>query len=87
MIYQVDMDSDARVLMSHLAPLLKRKVKETVRSLFAAHDADIHDHINKLQDKDYAGEEETWPAMEHHVYVIADTLAAAVVKQFPKRFM
>jgi hypothetical protein len=61
--------------------------KETVRSLFAAHDADIHDHINKLQDKDYAGEEETWPAMEHHVYVIADTLAAAVVKQFPKRFM
>jgi hypothetical protein len=43
--------------------------------------------INKFQDKDYAGEEETWPVMEHHIYVIADTLTTALVKQFPKRLM
>jgi hypothetical protein len=61
--------------------------KEAVRSLFAAHVDHLVNHINKLQEKDYAGEEEAWPAMEHHVYVIADTLAAAVVKQFPKKFM
>jgi len=25
--------------------------------------------------------------MEHHIYVIADTLTTALVKQFPKKFM
>lgn len=61
--------------------------KDAVRRLFAAH-VDHHvAQINKFQERDYAGEEETWPAMEHHVYVIADTLATAVVKQFPKKFM
>jgi hypothetical protein len=43
--------------------------------------------INKFQDKDYVGEEETWPAMEHHIYVIADALTTALVKQFPTKFM
>lgn len=60
--------------------------KDTVRALFAT----LVDHhvaqINKFQDRDYAGEEETWPVMEHHVYMIADALAAAVVKQFPTKF-
>ncbi len=61
--------------------------KDTVRSLFATN-ADHHvDQINKFQDKDYAGEEETWPVMEHHVYVIADDLTAALAKQFPTKFM
>ncbi len=60
--------------------------KDTVRSLFAAH-VDHHvAQIDKFQDKDYAGEEETWPVMEHHVYGIADALAAALVKQFPTKF-
>lgn len=60
--------------------------KDTVRSLFAMN-VDHHvAQITKFQNKDYASEEETWPAMEHHVYVIADTLAAAVVKQFPTKF-
>jgi hypothetical protein len=60
--------------------------KEAVRSLFTTH-VDHHvAQINKFQDKEYASEEETWPVMEHHVYVIADTLAAAVVKQFPTKF-
>lgn len=61
--------------------------KDTVRSLFATN-ADHHvAQINKFQDKDYAGEEETWPVMEHHVYLIADALATALVKQFSTRFM
>lgn len=57
--------------------------KEAVRTLFADH-VDHHvAQIKKFQDKDYAGEEEIWPATEHHIYVIADTLPAAVVKQLP----
>jgi hypothetical protein len=61
--------------------------KDTVRSLFATN-VDHHvAQINKFQDKDYVGEEETWPTMEHHVYVIADALTAALAKQFPMKFM
>ncbi len=60
--------------------------KDAVRDLFAAH-VDHHvTQINKFQNRDYAGEEETWPVMEHHVYGIADALAAALVKQFPAKF-
>jgi hypothetical protein len=60
--------------------------KDGVQRLFAAH-VDHHvAQITKFQERDYATEEETWPAMEHHVYVIADTLAAALVKQFPNKF-
>ena len=61
--------------------------KEAVRTLFATHIDHHVAQINKFQDKDYAGEEETWPGMEHHIYVIADTLTTALVKQFPKKFM
>lgn len=61
--------------------------KDAVRSLFATHVEHQVAQITKFQEGDYAGEEETWPAMEHHIYVIADTLATALVKQFPKRFM
>ena len=60
--------------------------KDTVRSLFATK-VDHHvTQIAKFQAQDYAGEEETWSAMEHHVYVIADVLTAALVKQFPTKF-
>lgn len=60
--------------------------KDTVRELFATH-VDHHvAQINKFQARDYAGEEESWPTMEHHIYVIADALAAALVKQFPNKF-
>ncbi|MDH4152542.1 MAG: hypothetical protein OEV01_02020 [Nitrospira sp.] len=61
--------------------------KEAVRTLFAAHVDQHVAQIHKFQDKDYAGEEESWPTMEHQIYVIADTLAAALVKQFPNKFM
>lgn len=61
--------------------------KKAVRDLFTAH-VDHHvTQITKFQNKDYTGEEETWPVMEHHIYIIADTLAAAVVKQFPTKFL
>ena len=61
--------------------------KDAVRGLFATH-VDHHiAQIAKFQERDYAGEEESWPQMEHHIYVIADTLTTAIVKQFPKKFM
>jgi len=61
--------------------------KDAVRDLFTTH-VDHHvAQINKFQNRDYAGEEETWPGMEHHIYVIADALTTALVKQFPQKFM
>jgi hypothetical protein len=36
--------------------------------------------------KQYAEEAQTWEAMKGHMYVIADALAGAIAKQFPKQF-
>jgi hypothetical protein len=60
--------------------------KNTVRGLIAAHGAHHVLQINQYKNKEYAQLEETWSMMRQHVYVIADTLATAVAKQFPGRF-
>jgi hypothetical protein len=43
--------------------------KDTVRSLFATNVEYHVAQIAKFQAQDYAGEEATWPVMEHHIYV------------------
>ena len=60
--------------------------KGTVRGLIAAHAAHHVLQVNQYKKKEYAQLEETWSMMRQHVYAIADTLATAVVKQFPGRF-
>jgi hypothetical protein len=60
--------------------------KDAVRGLFATH-VDHHvAQITKFQARDYAGEEEAWPGMQHHIYDITDALTAALAKQFPTKF-
>jgi hypothetical protein len=60
--------------------------KGTVRGLIEAHGAHHVLQINQYKKKEYAKLEETWPMMRQHVYVIADTLTAALAKQFPSQF-
>jgi len=60
--------------------------KGTVRGLIAAHAAHHVLQINQYKKKEYAKLEETWPMMRQHVYLIADTLATALAKQFPDKF-
>jgi hypothetical protein len=60
--------------------------KGTIRGLIAAHGAHHVLQINQYKKKQYAQLEETWSMMREHVYVIADTLTTALVKQFPGRF-
>lgn len=60
--------------------------KGTVRGLIAAHGAHHVLQINQYKRKEYAKLEKTWSMMRQHVYVIADTLTTALVKQFPARF-
>ena len=68
---------------SHLNPYLP---KDTVRGLIAAHGAHHVLQINQYKGKEYAHLGATWPMMRQHVYVIADTLTTALVKQFPSKF-
>jgi hypothetical protein len=71
------------IFFSEINPHLK---KDTIRGLIAAHGAHHVLQINQYKKKDYAHLDETWKMMREHVYVIADTLTAAVVKQFPHKF-
>jgi hypothetical protein len=60
--------------------------KGTVRGLIEAHGAHHVLQINQYKKKEYAELEETWSMMRQHVYLIADTLATALAKQFPDKF-
>lgn len=60
--------------------------RDAVRSLFVAHGAHHVQQIQQLSAKQYAQEAQTWAAMTKHMYVIADTLAGAIAKQFPAKF-
>jgi hypothetical protein len=60
--------------------------KDTLRGLLLAHGGHHVQQIRQLRDKDYAAEAQTWQAMTQHMYVIADALAGALVKQFPAKF-
>jgi hypothetical protein len=60
--------------------------KDTVQGLIAVHGNHHVAQITQFQERDYTGEEATWQVMQHHVYVIADTMTAALAKQFPAKF-
>jgi hypothetical protein len=59
--------------------------ESAVRGLIAAHGAHHVLQINQYKKKDYAHLDETWKLMRDHVYVIADTLMDAILKQFPDK--
>jgi len=74
---------DIADFFSRLNPYLQ---KETVRGLIAAHGAHHVLQINQYKVREYAHLGATWPMMRQHVYVIADTIAMALAKQFPSKF-
>jgi hypothetical protein len=77
-----DNAGDIAVFLSSANPNLP---VDTVRSLLVAHGGHHVLQIQQLRDKQYAQEAKTWEAMKNHMYVIADAMAAALVKQFPAR--
>ena len=74
---------DIADFLSHLNPYLQ---KDIVRGLIATHGAHHVLQINQYKAKEYAHLGATWPMMRQHIYVIADTLTTALVKQFPSKF-
>jgi len=59
---------------------------DTLNGLLLAHGGHHVQQIRQVQGKQYAQEAQTWEAMKSHMYVIADALAGAIAKQFPKQF-
>jgi hypothetical protein len=60
--------------------------KDTLLSLLGAHGGHHVAQIDAVAAKDYSSEADTWGMMKKHMYVIADALAAGIVKQFPGKF-
>lgn len=60
--------------------------KDTLVGLLAAHGGHHISEIVQIQKKDFAGEAETWQAMKHHMYTLADALVGGIAKQFPDKF-
>ena len=60
--------------------------KDTVMALLMAHAAHHITQFQQLRAGDYAQEAETWKGMKQHIYVVADALTGALVKQFPDKF-
>ncbi|MNF15803.1 hypothetical protein D3C80_2185520 [compost metagenome] len=54
--------------------------------MLGAHGGHHVAQIDQLAKGDFAGEATTWQAMRQHMLVLADTLGAALVKQFPDKF-
>jgi hypothetical protein len=59
---------------------------DTLNGLLLAHGGHHVQQIQQVQRKEYVPEAQTWDAMKRHMYVIADALAGAIAKQFPKQF-
>jgi hypothetical protein len=59
---------------------------DTLNGLLLAHGGHHVQQIQQVQSKLYAEEAQTWETMKRHMYVIADALAGAIAKQFPREF-
>ena len=60
--------------------------KDAVQGLLLAHGGHHIQQIQQLKDRKYGAEAQTWEEMKKHVYQIADATAAALAKQFARKF-
>lgn len=70
------------VFLSGANPYLPR---DAVRGLLLAHGAHHAAQIDEVMRGDRTAEAKTWKAMQAHMDTIADALAGALAKQFPKK--
>jgi hypothetical protein len=60
--------------------------KGTVYGLLVAHAGQHMAAIDATAKKDWAGEADVWDPMVKHIYMLSDTLADGIAKQFPDKF-
>jgi hypothetical protein len=70
------------VFLSGANPYLPQ---DTVRGLLLAHGAHHAAQIGEVMRGDRNAEAKTWAAMQQHMDAIADAMASALAKQFPKQ--
>ena len=80
-----DLTANAGEIAKFLAGANPNLPEDTVRGLLLAHGGHHAQQIQQVMADDTQGEAATWTAMQQHMDMIADALAAAIAKQFPRR--
>ncbi|WP_159016958.1 hypothetical protein [Cognatiluteimonas profundi] len=80
-----DLAANAGEIARFLAGANPNLPEDTVRGLLLAHGAHHAQQIQQIMAGDTVGEAATWTAMQAHMDAIADALAGAIAKQFPRR--
>ena len=81
-----DLTRNAQGIARFLAAANPNLPEDTLFKMLSAHGGHHVAQIDQLGKEDFAGEATTWKAMREHMLILADTLAAALVKQFPDKF-
>lgn len=81
-----ELTSNAKAIAAFLAKANPNLPESTLVTMLAAHGGHHVAQIDQLAAHDYAGEAKTWQMMRTHILALADTLTAALVKQFPDKF-
>ena len=80
-----DLSTNAGEIAKFLAGANPNLPEDTVRALMLAHGAHHSQQINLILAGDTEGEAAEWTAMQSHMDMIADALAAAIARQFPDK--
>lgn len=81
-----DLTSNAKAIAAFLAKANPNLPENTLVAMLSAHGGHHVAQVDELTAHDYAGEARTWQMMRTHIVSLADTLTAALVKQFPDKF-
>ncbi|AYF87021.1 hypothetical protein SA496_10025 [Pseudomonas sp. JS3066] len=81
-----DLTRNAKGIAKFLSSANPNLPEDALINMLSAHGGHHVAQIDELSTGDFAGEARTWTAMRQHMQVLADTLAAALVKQFPDKF-
>ena len=80
-----DLDANAGAIAKFLSGANPNLPEQTVLGLMLAHGAHHVAQVKLIVSGDTAGEATEWTAMQDHMDMIADALAAAIAKQFPDK--
>lgn len=81
-----ELTSNAKAIAAFLAKANPNLPEASLVAMLSAHGGHHVAQIDQLAMKDYTAEAKTWMAMREHILTLADTLTAALVKQFPDKF-
>lgn len=81
-----DLTRNAQGIARFLSSANPNLPEDALINMLSAHGGHHVAQVDQLGKGDFAGEANTWEAMRTHMLVLADTLTAALVKQFPDKF-